>query len=104
MQSNVYLSSSQRKRTVEIVRRHEQLQTQLSRDINIRHVFRVLVLLVVVEVLADLLQYKTAANRIYQLCPPLHGGKMRGVLCAHLMFSKRHVLLLDSAKPSESVC
>jgi hypothetical protein len=48
-------SSSQHKRTIKIIRRHEQLQTQLGRNIDVRHIFRVLVLLVVIKVLADLL-------------------------------------------------
>jgi len=45
----------QREHTVKIIRRHEQLQTQLGRDIDVGHIFGVLVLLIVVEVLADLL-------------------------------------------------
>ena len=55
MSQNVRLATSQHKRTVEIIRRHEQLQTQLGRDIDIRHVFGVLVLFIIVEVFADLL-------------------------------------------------
>ena len=55
MWQNIHLSSSQKERTIEIIRRHKQLQTQFGRDINVGHIFGVLVLFVVVEVFADLL-------------------------------------------------
>lgn len=41
------------RRTIQIIRRHQQLQTQLRRYIHVRHVGLILVLLVVAEVLAD---------------------------------------------------
>lgn len=47
--------------TVQIIRRHKQLQTQLRRNFHIRYIFCVLVLLVVVQVFADLFKdYATA--------------------------------------------
>lgn len=43
--------------TIEVVCSHQQLQTQFSRNFHVRHIFSVLVLLVVVEVLAHLLEH-----------------------------------------------
>ena len=42
--------------SIQIVRRHQELQTQLARDIHVLHARAVTVLLVVVEVLDHLLQ------------------------------------------------
>ena len=42
--------------SIQVIRRHQQLQTQLWRDLHIRHIGLVLVLVVVAEILADFLQ------------------------------------------------
>jgi hypothetical protein len=48
------------KLTIQIVRRHEQFQAQLGRDVDVRHVLGVLVLFVVVKVLAYFLEHEAA--------------------------------------------
>lgn len=48
--------------TIKIVRSHQQLKAQLSWDIHIRYISRVLVLFVVVEVLADLFKHEAAVQ------------------------------------------
>jgi len=47
------------KHTIEIIRRHEQLKTKLRRDIELRNIFCVLHLLVVVKVFADFFHDET---------------------------------------------
>jgi hypothetical protein len=45
---------------IQIISRHQQLQAQLWRNIHIRHVRLILVLVVVAEVFADSLEDNTA--------------------------------------------
>jgi len=52
--------NERQKRTIQVVRRHQQFQAQFGRHVDVRHVFGVLVLFVVVEVLAYLLEYEAA--------------------------------------------
>ena len=49
-----------KKLTIQVIRRHQQLQAQLGRHVDIGHVFGVLVLFVVVKVLADFLEHEAA--------------------------------------------
>ena len=51
-----------KKLTIQIIRRHQQLQAQLGRHVNIRHVLGVLVLFIVVEVLAYFLEHEAAVS------------------------------------------
>ena len=50
-------SRRQGRHTIEVVSRHEQFKTELRRDVEISDTSRVTVLLIVVEVLADLLKH-----------------------------------------------
>ena len=50
--------------TIQVISRHEQLQTELQWELHIRHIFGVPHLLVVVKVFADLLEHETAAVRL----------------------------------------
>lgn len=91
--------------TIQIISRHEQLQAQFSRDVDIRHVLGVLVFLVVVEILANFLEHKAAAKKGKRSRVSLLHYRGRWSECwmacqTYLMFSKRQVLVLDSAKPS----
>lgn len=45
---------------IKVIRRHQQLQTQLRGDIHVRHVGLVFVLLVVAEILAHLFENDAA--------------------------------------------
>ena len=47
---------------MQIIRRHQQLQTQLRRYLHVRHVLLILMLQVVVQVLADFFQHDPARN------------------------------------------
>jgi len=49
-------------RTIQVIRRHQQLQAQLGWHVDVRHVFGILVLFVVVEVLADFLEHEAAVG------------------------------------------
>lgn len=48
--------------SIQVVGRHQEFQAQLRRDIHIRHIGLVLVLLVVKEVFADFLENDTTAK------------------------------------------
>ena len=48
------------KLTIQVIGRHEQLQAQLGRHVDVRHVFGILVLFVVVEVFAYFLEHQAA--------------------------------------------
>lgn len=43
-------------RTVQVIRRHHQLQTELKWNLHVWHVLHVLMLFIVIEILADFLQ------------------------------------------------
>ena len=47
--------------TIQVISRHEQFQAELQWDLHIRDIFRVLHLLVIVEVFADLPEHETTA-------------------------------------------
>jgi hypothetical protein len=49
-----------RKLTIQVIRRHQQFQAQLGRHVDVRYVFGVLVLFVVVEILAYFLEHEAA--------------------------------------------
>ncbi len=48
--------------TMQVIRRHQQLQTQLWRYLHIRHIFRILILQIVIKILADFLEYNPAVS------------------------------------------
>ena len=95
---------------IQIVRRHEELKTQLGWKtktcqlrgssgqvmsiLRVGHILSVLVLLIVIEVLADLLQYYAAVamSVVINRCVP--------EVKTHLMLSNRTVLVLASRNPS----
>lgn len=64
---------------VEVVGRHQQLETQLGREVHIWHVARIFVLLVVVQIFADFFQYYAAVK--LSTC-----ARMLGWWTAYFMF------------------
>lgn len=55
--------------TIQVISRHEQFQTELQWELHIRDILRVLHLLVIVEVFADLLEHETAAAWLTYIGP-----------------------------------
>lgn len=53
-------------RTAKIIGRHQQLQAQLRGNVHVGHICRILVLLIVVQILAHLLQYQAAVANVSQ--------------------------------------
>ena len=62
---------------MQIIRRHQKLQTQFRRYLHIGHVFRVFMLEVVVEILADFFEDDTTAE--FPISMLYHKASMAGV-------------------------
>ena len=62
---------------MQIIRRHQKLQTQFRRYLHIGHVFRVFMLEVVVEILADF--FEDDATTEFPISMQYHKASMAGV-------------------------
>ena len=50
--------------TIQVIRRNQQLQAQLRRNLHVRNILALCILLIVVKILADLLQHDPAAAQL----------------------------------------
>lgn len=64
--NNVVVARRHGDRTVQVISRHKQLQTQLRRDVHILDVLCVPMLLVVVEVFANFFQHEATISDLRQ--------------------------------------